>query len=213
MENYKTIIKVKQKSKNNSNCIVISDDGEISEISMDLVLKFKIAKQATFSIEEWNKIILEQQLILCKSTAYSFASYKPRTKKQIYDKLVTLDFSQEEIAQSLVFLEEYNLIDDYEFSRKFIQNRLLTKKIGELKIKQELASKGVDKNTIEQAIESFYPKENVEELINAEIDKKIRQISRKPKEKQYLALFNYLLGRGFKIEDIKKAIAKHFEKQ
>jgi hypothetical protein len=66
MENYKTIIKVKQKSKNNSNCIVISDDGESWEISMDLVLKFKIAKQATFSIEEWNKIILEQQLILCK---------------------------------------------------------------------------------------------------------------------------------------------------
>ncbi len=207
----KQIIKVKQKSLNNTNCTVVCSDDTSFEISMDLVLKYKISSNIIFSISQWNLILSEQNLINCKKIAYNFAIRKNYTEKQIIQKLSSQNFSEEEIEVSINFLIAYNLINDLEFSKKYIHDTLLKKRVGFLKLEQDLLSKGVPIETIKKAISEVYPFENIDNLIKKEIEKKMRQITHKPKNKHKQLLINYLINKGFNWEYIKKNINEYLD--
>ena len=207
----KQIIKVQynniiSNNSNSNNCIVSCLDGYCFELSMDLVVKYKISPDSIFSASQWENILSDQRLINCKKIAYDFAFYKMRTKSQVIEKLKSNNFSSEEISISLEFLTRYSLIDDLEFSKKYIHDMLLKKRIGVLSLEQKLLSKGISKENIKKAIAEVYPFDNINDLITKEIEKKMRQISHKPKNKHKQLIINYLISKGFYWDDIKKNI-------
>jgi len=210
----KTINNIKQKSKNNTNCIVrlIDDENEEIEIeiSLDLVLKFQLKKNEIISDEIFEKIINEQKLIDAKQTAFNYASYAPRTKKQITEKLKSKKFSTVEIEQALIFLENFDLINDEKFAEFFIKNYFLKKKVGKLKIKNDLINKGISKEIATEAISKFFPNEKAIEFAMTVADKKMRLLKKQPQEKQKQSLYNHLINKGFTFDEIKNVMSEIF---
>ncbi len=95
-------------------------------------------------------------------------------------------------------LVEKGYVDDTKFARYWVENRSLTKGVSSRKLQSELASKGVDRVIIENALHET-ERNNQEEL--AKIIRKKQ--SHYPEPQKFMA---YLARQGFSYDDIKAAL-------
>src|SRR5690606_4824964 len=81
-----------------------------------------------------------------KQTGMRFLDRRRRSRREIITKLNEKDYSQRAIDEALIFLEEYDMVDDEAFARAWVHDRLLKKKIGRRKLAAELSLKGIDRD-------------------------------------------------------------------
>ncbi len=174
-------------------------------------MKYALRKDMPIDDEMLKKIKNEQELINAKQAAYNFVSYKPRTKKQITDKLKEKGFGEEAIASSLDFLSEFSLYDDRRFAKMFIKDFLQKKPSGKPRLIQELFKRGVPGSIIEEIIESFLPVKDNLSLARLVTEKKLRTTAYKSIEKQRSSLISYLQRQGFDWDTIKAILSEYFD--
>jgi regulatory protein len=196
--------------KRSSNCYVHFDDLDVCVLSTDIILKYSLAKNVDIPQEAWEKILLEQELINAKQTAYNYAAYKPRTEYQVKNRLRERGFDYKLIEEAIEFIRKFDLLDDIRFANNFARNYLKRKPSGEIKLKFELIHKGVNRDLAEKVAREVYTEEDPLEQALLAADKKLRSISYKPLEKQQTALINKLKTLGFDWGTIKKVLEKHF---
>ncbi|MDO4517956.1 MAG: RecX family transcriptional regulator, partial [Bacillota bacterium] len=83
--------------------------------------------------------------------ATKYLSFKPRTRAQVYNHLIEKGFEVTEVSEAIRELEEYNYINDVNFSMLYFQLGF-DKGHGLGRIKRELYQKGVKREDIEEAI-------------------------------------------------------------
>jgi len=203
LKDTKKILSVKLK-KGTANCFVLFDNGEFLECSNDIILKFALCKDLSITNEIYDKICQEQRIISLKQAAYNFAAYKPRTEKQVADKLKTKDFESDDIKKAILFLKEFKMLDDRVYARSFINDYLKRKAVSERKIFIELLKKGISKDLAQESVALYYPKGDNFELAEKAARKKLRALNSKPADKRRNALINYLLRQGFEWDVVKK---------
>ena len=205
------ILSVK-KTKRSSDCFVNFEHDESIVISMDLVLKYNLVKGRDIDDCEFDEIIGEQRKIDLRQSAYKYASYKPRTEKEVRDRLMQKGFSNEEAKEALQFLEKFELLDDEKYAVDFIKEKLKLKNFGEFRMKMELIKRGIHRDLAEAAVSKYYPQEDEYEIAKAAAGKKISQIMRKPEEKRWNSLSGYLQRQGFGWDIIKKICDDYLKK-
>ncbi len=205
------ILSVK-KTKRSSDCFVNFENDDSIVISMDLVLKYNLAKGRTLEDSEYDEIIREQRKIDLRQSAYKYASYKPRTEKEVRDKLMQKGFSHEEIKEALQFLEKFEFLDDAKYAENFIKEKLKLKNFGEFRMKMELIKRGIHRDLAEKSVSKYYPQDDEYEIAKAAAEKKITQILRKPEEKRWNSLSGYLQRQGFGWDVIKKICDEYLKK-
>lgn len=135
-----------------------------------------------------------------------YIGFKMRTEKEVRRKLREEDFSDEIIERVIASMLKYKYIDDESYALMYARDCARLKKWGSERIKAELMKKGVELTVVERALENAEI-EDTEEVISQLLEKRIKCTPIDIKEKQ--KHFNYLLRRGFKSEDIKKALGKY----
>lgn len=190
------IISVKSK-KNGQSCIICLSDGEILESSYDLVLKYKLGNNSIITTDLLLELKKEQRIFDAKQSAYNYVSYKPRTERQIRQKLRDKGYEKEESDLAIEFLIKFDLVDDERYAKQFISDFLKRKSSGKSKLLSELISKGIDKSLAQQSLEEFYPHRESLEIALKAANKKLRLIRHKPKEKQKESLIRFLQSAGF----------------
>ncbi len=147
---------------------------------------------------------LEKALNRC----YFYLKQRPRTEREIYfylyKKAKKYKITQKNINDIILELKEKSYLNDKKFIEWFVSKRLSTKPKAVFIIKNELKRLGIKDNLINDYFEEIEIDEYDlaiklltkinRRFLNFEADKK--------KEKQY----SYLLSRGFKYDDIKKAV-------
>lgn len=83
--------------------------------------------------------------------ALNYLNTKPRSRAQVELYLRDRGFGDEEIDEAIEQLQEYRYIDDLSFARMHLELGF-EKGRGMLRIRRELAEKGVDHDTVERAI-------------------------------------------------------------
>ncbi len=103
-------------------------------------------------------------------------------------------------------LKELSYINDKEFAKDYIQTRLIINPKGENLLKLELRLKGVDRQIIDNAIQSA----NIDETKVAldVIERKKKSIKRTEGQKRKEKILRLLSSRGFKLETIYKILEK-----
>ncbi len=144
--------------------------------------------------------------------AFHFLSYRPRSEKEIRDKLSMKKAPQEIIERVIISLKEHKFLDDGKYAKWFIENRLRFNPKGQRLLKMELKQKGVDPEIIEEAIgnlskddESEVPNNDLESAKKL-VEKKIARYKGIEKQIIYQKLGAFLARRGFSWDIIKKAI-------
>jgi regulatory protein len=141
------------------------------------------------------------------NSSLRFMSYRPRSEKEVRDKLKRKKVDPSIIEKIITKLKGQKFINDEEFAKWWIDSRLRFRPRSINLIKRELLLKGLDKELIDAQISNFqFPISN--ELENAKklIQKKIKRYRNLSKQEIYQKLGRYLASKGFDWDTIKQSI-------
>jgi len=165
-------------------------------------LKYKLVLGLCLEEKEYENLLSENQLIFAKRIAYAFASYKFRTKKEISDKLKTLDFSENIIELAISFLVEFKLCDDELYAKIFTRDKIKFNKWGPKKINSELSRRGISANIIDDTLINEQENPIIKENAFYLAEKKLKSIKTENYFKQKQKLYTFLSGKGYNSEMI-----------
>ena len=146
----------------------------------------------------------------CKDSAFYLINKKRYTKKELVDKLVKKEYETSLAVEVADYLEEAGYIDDFDYARRFVNDAVKIKKYGLIRIKRDLLLKGVDRNVIEDVLNTFAP--DTDSVLVSLIESKTNNLDFND-EKQVNKLFGFLQRRGFKFNEIKDALTEYKSKK
>ncbi|WP_055071158.1 recombination regulator RecX [Clostridium massiliamazoniense] len=173
----------------------------------EIVYKECLKKDMEVELERLRKIIEEEEFLKCKNSALRIVEKTYKTEKEMIDKLLQKGYEGIIIEKTIAFLKEYNFLNDEKYSLMYARDK--SKIQGKNKIKYSLMKKGIDKDTIENTLESMDNSVEEETAYNLAI-KKYRILSKKENDKYKLnqKLIRFLLGKGYDYGLIKSVIKK-----
>lgn len=145
--------------------------------------------------------------------ALEFLSYRPRSEKEVRDKLKLKKVDPPTIDKIIAKLIDKKFINDEEFARQWIESRLRFKPRSLRLVKMELKQKGISQEIIESRIKNQeLGSESDLESAKKLVEKRIGRLKGLPKQKIYEKLGRYLASKGFNWDTIKKAVDEVLDK-
>jgi len=133
--------------------------------------------------------------------------FRPRSEKEICNRLKKKKFSDTEIKEALSFLKGKGFIDDDSFAREWIESRI-KKNLGIRRLKVELKQKGVDIRIIDANLEKIKKNYSEEEAVAKIAGAQLEKVKNTDLKKAKGRIYGYLLRRGFSPEIIIAALDK-----
>jgi regulatory protein len=144
----------------------------------------------------------QQQLRAALAKAYRFLAIRARSEKELRDALARAQFAEAIIAAALADCKQQRFIDDANFARQFIQNRLRNRPMGRQRLAIELRQKGVDAEIINTALDDFFAEQDQLTLADQLAEKQRKRLANLPPPKARQRLADFLRRRGFDWETI-----------
>ena len=192
-----TKIEIQKKNKERVNLFL---DGEYAfSLSIELVYKEDLNRNDEIDSEKLKVLAEREGAIRCKSSALRIIEKSYKTEKEVRDKLILKGYEDNSINKSIEFLKEYNFINDINYTKIFIREKL--KSQGSQKIKYALIQKGISKDNIEEELSNLN-KEN-EKNVALNIAKKKLDIIKKKENDNYKIsgkLYRYLISKGYEYD-------------
>lgn len=126
-----------------------------------------------------------------------------RTESGLVQKLIQGGYPEDVALEALSYVKSFGYVDDLRYAEQFVRSRMMKKSRRELYV--ALLGKGLDSSIVEQALETYFTEGSEQTAIEQLIRKKnfdIRSADEKAKKK----MFDYLLRKGFRYEDIRQAL-------
>ncbi len=143
--------------------------------------------------------------------AYILLKYRPRSEKEMEERLFMRGYKSAQIKKTLSRLKELDLISDLRFARFWINYRLTCNTRSKFFIEIELKKKGLESEIIRQAF-SEYGAIQEEDVCLKLARKKWMSLNKVEGHiKKQRRLYLYLLRRGFK-PSLVRAISSSFFK-
>ena len=193
-----------QKSKKRVN---IYFDGEFGfGIDLENYMKLKLKVGEELSDDEVQEIIKKGEFQKAFDKILRFATLRPRSKKEIKDRLNKYKVSESLHEELFNRLKRLNLLDDEEFAKWWVGQRLQFKFRSKMELISELRKKGIDRKTIDQVVNRLVDEENQEESAKLLLEKRSfawRKYKGWEKKKK---MSDYLARKGFSWDVIKKVV-------
>jgi regulatory protein len=144
--------------------------------------------------------------------AVNLLAFKQRSVSELRARLLEKDWTNAEIVEEVIEkLAGYGYLNDVQFAQSFAASQIRQKPIGKRVLKQKLALKKLDKETVDEALEKAFAQTPEAEIIERAIEKRLR-IKGKPETREDTKkFFDFLLRQGFSfdlVRDKMRDIAK-----
>ena len=144
-----------------------------------------------YTIEEFDK---------GKTKILKYILYKKRSENEVRRKFAK-ELDENMLEDIIEYLKEAKYINDNDYIRRTVNNFIILKNLSIKELKYKLLAKGLNKNDIED-----YIYENKEELEEYEIKSISNIFYKKSASMEQDEIKQYLLKKGYKSENINKAI-------
>ena len=88
------------------------------------------------------------------NAALALLAHRPRSLREVRDRLRQKGYGPETIEAAVAKLEGWRYVDDADFARYWVENRQAHKPRGRRLLEQELRIKGVERETVREAIDA-----------------------------------------------------------
>lgn len=195
-----TKIEVQKRNKNRVNVYVNEDF--LFACSAEIIYNYGLKSGEKINIDKIKSIIEEDNYIKCKNDALHSIEKAYKTQKQIVEKLLAKGYEKSTIDKVILFLKEYNFLDDSKFAEMYVKEKLASQ--GRNKIKYSLIQKGIDESIIKEKLQNI-DKEKEENSLEKLGMSKYEQLIKREEDtrKIYKKLGDYLIRRGYPWEDVK----------
>lgn len=190
--------------------IIETDTKEVFLLSYRDFEKLKIQNEMIIDEKLYSNLLEISKFSEAFEISLNFLSYKLRTEKEVVTKLKAKNFSYEIIADVLDKLKTLDLIDDVNYAKVFINDKINLTNYSKKRIINDLYLKGIDKRVYQDYLDEVFG-------YNMEFDKATEAVETKIniwKEKyQGYELKNkiitFLLQKGFNY-DVAKQVSGMF---
>lgn len=148
------------------------------------------------------------------ASAYRYLSRRARSEKEVRDNLKKKKASPEIIEQVITRLTKQKFLNDLDFAKWWVEQRLRFNPKSMRVITLELRQKGISPDIIEQVTK--HPTSITDEVLPTEyetaqklVEKQMKKYQGIEKEKIYQKLGGFLARRGYSWEIIKRVIDEH----
>ena len=111
-----------------------------------------------------------------------------------------------QVRKAITRLRELHYLDDKKFAQHFASSLARNRAYGRLRVRRELKAKLVDYRQIEPALAQAFEETSEQDLLQRTLEKKLRTLRLPLTRTKLAALCQSLLRRGFRCEDIMKAV-------
>ena len=200
------ITKIEIQKKNKERVSLFLDGEYAFSISAELVYKEGLKTNNEIDSEKLKVLAEREGLIKCKNSALRIIEKSYKTEKEVRDKLILKGYDENSINKSIEFLKEYNFINDSNYTKAFINDKL--KSQGSQKIKYTLIQKGISIDSINEELSNLN-KENEKNIAITIAKKKLDIIKKKETDNYKISgkLYRYLISKGYEY-DVTKEVVK-----
>ena len=136
--------------------------------------------------------------IRAKKRALHLLERMDRTEHQLREKLRASEYPEEVIEEAIEYVKGFHYLDDKRYAEIF--TRYKKEGLSRQQIKQKLMQKGVSRDIIENAIEEEYDMDESGHI--RKLLEKKHFTYEASDEGEFRRVYNYLLRRGFRSNDI-----------
>ncbi len=201
---------IRRNVKNTGRCSVFVDDEFFAACPIDVAAALGLRKGLTMTPEMEQRLRAEDRKVVLRQKAYRYATYKPRTERQVRDHLAKLEVTDEESEDVLAWLAEFRLIDDVDYARRFVEAAKERKPLSPSDAKRKLKMKGVPDDVIDQVLEDAYDEEVVVDAARRVAEKKMRMLKGDARERKR-KLTQFLQYRGYTWSVVKRVVEEMSE--
>lgn len=170
----------------------------------DIIYKFSLKINMDLSEDLLNEIIYFSEKRKAKERALYLLDYRDHSYKELFVKL-SKNYSDEICYEIVNHFVSIGIINDKRYAENLAKKYIEIKKYGLYKAKQEMYLKGIDKYTVEDALEIY--KDNVELRILELINKKYKKYLNSEDENSKYKLKNALVRQGYTYDEVNRAIS------
>lgn len=196
MSNIITSLQMQKKNKERVNVFL---DGKYA-FALNLQAAVRLKKGQQLSAAEVVELQAEDDFHKAYDKALRYLSLRPRSEKEVQLYLAGKKLDEELVAAVIARLKELNYLNDETFSQFWTENRQTFRPKGVQALRQELRQKGIDNETINEALSEI----DEDAAAWAAIEKKLvhwQSLERTEFEKK---LKGFLLRRGFVYEVVNR---------
>lgn len=200
------ITKIESQKKNKDRVNIYVNNEFFMAIYAELVYSFNLKKGIEIDENKLKKLLKDEMYIKAKNKALNILSKADQSEKKIKEKLSS-EFEEDTIDKVIDFLKRNNFINDDTLAQKIVNTSVNLNKYGKNKIKQNLYIKGIDKNSIDDALSEI--DDNIEyENAMYLAKKRYNRVKNEDKRKIYQKISQHLAYKGFNYDIIKRVLNK-----
>ena len=196
------ILSIKRSTRYNDRIIVKLDDKSVFRVPEDAFVLNPLHVGQTVTLDEIENYDVKMRLQEAKDAAYKLLSFRMRSIAEMRKRLKEKSFSQIEIDHVIDKLTKLNYLNDVEFGKAFVKEKIKNKKIGPKAIKSELFPHQLSPDFVDELIESVYKKYKINDLITFHLKRKKIKKNSQMNKSDLSRLNNYLLRKGFEWDNI-----------
>ena len=196
------ILSIKRSTRYNDRIIVKLDDKSVFRVPEDAFVLNPFHVGETVTLDEIEDYDVKMRLQEAKDAAFKLLSFRMRSIAEMRKRLKEKSFSQIEIDHVIDKLTKLNYLNDVEFGKAFVKEKIKNKKIGPKAIKSELFPHQLSSDFVDELIESVYKKYKINDLITFHLKRKKIKKNSQMNKSDLSRLNNYLLRKGFEWDNI-----------
>ena len=196
------ILSIKRSTRYNDRIIVKLDDKSVFRVPEDAFVLNPFHVGETVTLDEIEDYDVKMRLQEAKDAAFKLLSFRMRSIAEMRKRLKEKSFSQIEIDHVIDKLTKLNYLNDVEFGKAFVKEKIKNKKIGPKAIKSELFPHQLSPDFVDELIETVYKKYKINDLITFHLKRKKIKKNTQMNKSDLSRLNNYLLRKGFEWDNI-----------
>lgn len=177
-------------------------DGSLAfDLSDEVFVKFGLKTGDRIDEQMVEKISTAEAFFRAQRLAVNFLSYRPRGSKEVLDHMRKKGYSPELGRKVIQNLQKLGMINDEEFARMFVRDRMKRKPIGKAWLRRALQEKGISPHLVEKVFREYLSDEEQQKAAEELALRRLRLASATfekldaPRKRK--RLLEYLLRRGF----------------
>lgn len=193
----RTITSLEQQQKRQWRTSIFVDGSFWEAIDTEVVVELGLHEGQVLTQDELDELSRELAAKRAMQRALILLAHRARSTQELSERLTRAGFKAHTVAHVVERLRALGYLDDEEFARVWLKDRMHTKLYGKHRVKYELKMKGVPDGIIEEQLEAGTSDESEYERALKLAEEKVRAFKGLEGDKAYRRLSQFLLRRGF----------------
>lgn len=187
---------------------VLVDGRQIAVLTLEAIERLRLVVGRTVTgLEE--QIDIEAKRLQVYDRALNMLAFRGRSSGELARSLQRKGEEKPHVEWAVARLQDQGLLDDAAFARSFARAKVVDGKQSRRRVQQDLARKGVSRSVTDEAIDTVFEEEAVDQraIVEEAARKKLRSLAGLDPLVQRRRLYGFLARRGYEIDDIRSVLS------